>query len=52
MRNAGTTLLYVSHNMDSVRNVCEKALWLDRGVIKDIGAVEIIAEEYLRFERE
>ena len=52
MLNAGTTLLYVSHNMDSVRNVCEKALWLDRGVIKDIGAVEIIAEEYLRFERE
>lgn len=34
MRNMlknGTTLLYVSHNMKSIEQLCDKALWLDHG---------------------
>lgn len=27
----GTTLLYVSHSMGSVRKMCQKAMWLDHG---------------------
>ena len=52
MREAGTTLLYVSHNMASVKNVCDKALWLNKGVVKDIGPVDEIAEKYMKFEKE
>ena len=50
MREAGTTLLYVSHNMESVKKVCDKALWLDKGVVRDIGPVDIIADEYMKLE--
>ena len=50
MRAAGTTLLYVSHNMNSVKTVCDHALWLNKGVVRDIGPVDIIAEEYMKFE--
>lgn len=32
MLSNGTTLLYVSHNMKSIENLCDKALWLDHGV--------------------
>ena len=52
MRAAGTTLLYVSHNMESVKKVCDKALWLNKGIVKDMGPVDAIAEKYMMFEKE
>ena len=30
MREQGTTLLYVSHSIESVKEVCDHALWIDR----------------------
>jgi ABC-type polysaccharide/polyol phosphate transport system ATPase subunit len=50
MRDAGTTLLYVSHNMESVKNVCDKALWLNKGIVQASGDVALIAEKYLKYE--
>ena len=50
MRDAGTTLLYVSHNMESVRKVCDHALWLNKGSVQETGSVDEIAEMYMRFE--
>ena len=50
MRDSGTTLLYVSHNIDSVRYVCDHALWLNKGDVKDAGPVERVADEYMKFE--
>ena len=51
MRDNGTTLLYVSHNIDSVRYVCDHALWLNKGDVKDAGSVDRVADEYMKFER-
>lgn len=51
MRDSGTTLLYVSHNMTSVKKVCDHALWLNKGTIKDMGMVNSIVEEYMEFEK-
>lgn len=49
MRANGTTLLYVSHSMDSVKQVCKNALWLEKGEVKGQGGVELISEEYNDF---
>ena len=51
MRDKGTTLLYVSHNIDSVRYVCDHALWLNKGDVKDAGAADRVTDEYMKFER-
>lgn len=42
----GTTLLYVSHSMNSIRKMCQKAMWLDHGreVIK--GDVNEVCDAY------
>src|SRR5262245_42123961 len=32
----GRTVLFVSHNMDAVRRLCERCMWLDSGRIKTI----------------
>lgn len=48
MRKEGTTLLYVSHSIESVKEVCDHAMWLDKGVVKMSGDVEKVAEAYMK----
>ena len=47
MRANGTTLLYVSHSIDSVKSVCDHALWLDRGVVRMTGEVNEVGDAYM-----
>ncbi len=47
MREQGTTLLYVSHSIESVKSVCNHALWLDKGVVKMAGDVEVVGDTYI-----
>ena len=49
MRESGTTLLYVSHSMKSVLEVCDHALWLDKGIVKMIGEAEPVCKAYVDF---
>lgn len=46
MLAGGTTLLYVSHNMDSVKELCSHALWLEKGRVKMMGEVNKVCLEY------
>lgn len=47
MRAAGTTLLYVSHSIESLQKICDHALWLQKGVVKGVGNVDEIARQYM-----
>lgn len=47
MLQGGTTLLYVSHDINSVKDLCDHAIWLDHGVVKMSGSVEEVAAEYM-----
>ncbi len=47
-RTAGRTILFVSHNMEAVRRICSKAIFLDRGEVRKMGSVEEVLGEYLR----
>lgn len=44
---AGCTVVFISHNMDTVQGLCERVMWLDRGVIQDDGSPERVIESYL-----
>lgn len=46
MLSGGTTLLYVSHNIESVKNLCENAVWLDGGKVRMIGKATEICDAY------
>ena len=46
MLNEGTTLLFVSHNMETVRKMCNKAIWLNNGVSVMQGDADKICTEY------
>ena len=49
MRESGTTLLYVSHSMKSVLEVCDHALWLDKGIVKMTGEANSVCKAYVDF---
>lgn len=48
MLDGGTTLLFVSHSIDQVKELCQKAIWIDKGVVKATGNVEDVAEQYIQ----
>ena len=41
------TLLFVSHDMSSVRALCDSALWLEKGQVKMSGDAKTVASAYL-----
>ncbi|WP_045054652.1 ABC transporter ATP-binding protein [Aliterella atlantica] len=45
--SSGRTVIFVSHNMDSIRRLCTSGIYLNSGVIKDKGLIEPIIVKYL-----
>lgn len=43
------TLLFVSHDISSVQNLCQSALWLDGGRVRMQGTSKTVSEAYLQF---
>jgi ABC-type polysaccharide/polyol phosphate transport system ATPase subunit len=43
----GRTVVFVSHNLDAVNRLCQRAVWLDEGRVREIGATAGIVEDYL-----
>ena len=43
----GRTVLFVSHNMNALQNICPKAIYLQNGHVEDIGDSKIIVDKYL-----
>jgi lipopolysaccharide transport system ATP-binding protein len=43
----GRTILFVSHNLQAVNNLCSRAIWLQKGVISAIGETQSVVNKYL-----
>jgi lipopolysaccharide transport system ATP-binding protein len=48
LRRQGVTILFVSHDMDTVREMCDRAIWLDGGGVRAEGDPEQVVAQYLR----
>ncbi|MBD9443981.1 ABC transporter ATP-binding protein [Rhizobium sp. RHZ01] len=42
------TLLFVSHDMSAVSNLCRQAIWLDHGEVKLVGKAKAVSHAYLQ----
>jgi len=47
MLSGGTTLLYVSHDIHTVRKLCTHAVWLEKGNAKMVGDVKTVCDAYM-----
>ncbi len=43
----GRTILFVSHSMAAIQNLCSRVMWLDGGTIKNIGPTREVIGDYL-----
>lgn len=46
LMESNTTVLLVSHSINEIRNICDKAIWIDKGQLKAVGEVNSICDEY------
>lgn len=48
LKDSGKTIVIVTHNMDQVKQFCDRAVWLYKGEIRQDGKVDDVLKEYLR----
>jgi len=46
LMGGGTTVLFVSHSIDQVREMCSQVLWLEHGKIRAIGKADEVCSAY------
>lgn len=42
-----TTVLLVSHSIPQIRQLCDKAIWIDDGKVREIGDVDEVCDHYM-----
>lgn len=48
-RSAGTTLLFVSHDIETIKRLCDRALFIKAGHLALCGTAKQVCDEYERF---
>jgi lipopolysaccharide transport system ATP-binding protein len=49
LKESGVTILFVSHDVGSVRTLCERAVWLDGGRVRMEGNAFAVTAQYTQF---
>ena len=47
LRQGGRTVLFVSHNMAAVENLCSRGIWIDSGCVRQDGPTHEVIQSYL-----
>ena len=48
LKEQGKTMVFVTHSLGTVKDFCNRAIWLNQGVIKMDGDPDSVIEEYLK----
>ena len=48
LMGGGTTVLFVSHSLPQIREMCDRVVWLDHGHVKMIGNAQEVCDAYER----
>lgn len=48
LKNSDKTIVIVTHSLNAVKNLCNRAIWIYEGEIKDDGDTKTVIEEYLK----
>ena len=47
LRSGGRTVLFVSHNMAAVENLCSRGIWIDEGRLREDGPAQAVIQSYM-----
>ena len=48
LMDGGTTVLLVSHSIPTIRQICDKAIWIENGKLREMGEVNKVCDHYLK----
>ena len=48
LKSEGKTMVFVTHSLDSAKELCDRAVWLNKGVIKVDGNTNEVIAEYIK----
>ena len=48
LKKEGKTMVFVTHSLDSAKDLCDRTVWLHQGIIKKDGNTDEVIEEYLQ----
>lgn len=51
LMSGGTTVLFVSHDIDQIREMCSHIVWLENGMVREIGVPDEICRRYKENDR-
>lgn len=46
LMGGGTTVLFVSHSLEQIREMCDRVLWLDHGRMRLCGDAQSVCDAY------
>ncbi|MBQ8451710.1 MAG: ABC transporter ATP-binding protein [Clostridia bacterium] len=49
LRKKGTSFMFVSHNINQVKAICEKTIWIENSIVKGYGDSETVCKQYLDY---
>ena len=47
LMSGGTTVLFVSHSLEQIRQMCSRVVWLEHGTVKMIGPTQDVCDAYM-----
>ena len=48
LRKDGKTMVFVTHSMDAVKSLCDRAIWIYNGKVRMDGNTDEVVDEYLK----
>ena len=48
LMSGGTTVLFVSHNLEQIREMCSKVVWLEHGTVQMVGDTKEVCDAYAK----
>ena len=48
-RNSGVTILFVSHDAEQIRSLCDRVIWLEGGAVRAWGETPVVLDQYEAF---
>ena len=49
LKKTGVSFLFVSHNINQVKMICERTLWIENSKVMGYGPTEAVTEKYLKY---
>lgn len=47
LMSGGTTVLFVSHSMEQIRQMCNRVVWLENGYVTELGKTQEVCDSYV-----